>query len=229
MNFKLIVFDWDGTLVDSEQRIVESMQGAIADLKAEQRGHDQVKRIIGLGLAEAIQRLFPACDEQFVEDMRDRYRAHFFSGSHRATLFPGVHEVLDRLEAAGYFLAVATGKSRRGLEEDLQVTGLKPHFLTTRCADEAHSKPHPQMLQDVMNFVGVEPDETLMIGDTEFDLEMANNAGTRSIAVSYGVHDMSDLLKHNPLAVLDTLSDLFKYLPDGPAAAINAFKDNSHE
>lgn len=213
MNLKLIVFDWDGTLVDSEQRIVESMQAAMVDLNAEQRSHDQIKRIIGLGLAEAIQTLFPGCDAQFISDMRDHYREHFFSGSHRASLFPGVEQLLSRLEEAGFFLAVATGKSRRGLEEDLTETGLRPRFNTTRCADEAHSKPHPQMLQDVMNFVGVAPDQTLMVGDTEFDLEMASNAGAHSMGVSYGVHDVSDLLKHNPITVLDSLSELLEYIP----------------
>ncbi|MCP5142979.1 MAG: HAD-IA family hydrolase [Chromatiales bacterium] len=209
---KLIVFDWDGTLVDSEQRIVRAMQDAMADVGIEPLADATIRDIIGLGLSVAIETLLPAHSSAEHQAVADAYRARFLAPDQRARSFPDSAAVLHTLAGRDFFLGVATGKSRRGLDRDLEETGFKPYFHATRCADETHSKPHPQMLLDVIERVGVEPRETLMVGDTEYDLQMASNAGTHSIGVAYGVHATDRLLRHHPLTVLDRLADLIPFL-----------------
>ncbi len=211
--FNLLVFDWDGTLMDSEASIVHCMQGAIEDLGCEPRSKEQIRNIIGLGLREAINTLYPGTDDAFLQAVVERYRHHFFGGgSEMAELFPGAEHTVRELSEAGYLLAVATGKGRRGLDMVLEKTGLGHYFHATRCADEAFSKPHPQMLEEVMDVLGAEPGETLMIGDSEYDMQMANNARTHALAVSYGVHDKARLMQHNPLHCLDDISELGGWL-----------------
>ncbi|MDH5784931.1 MAG: HAD-IA family hydrolase [Chromatiales bacterium] len=211
--FNLLVFDWDGTLMDSEASIVACMQGAIGDLGCDPRSTDEIKNIIGLGLREAIDTLYPGSDDTFLKAMVDRYRYHFLGGrGEMAELFPGAEETIRALSDAGYLLAVATGKGRRGLDMVLAQTGLARYFHATRCADETFSKPHPQMLEEVMELVGAEPGETLMIGDTEYDMQMANNARTHALAVSYGVHERERLLQHDPLHCLDDIAELTDWL-----------------
>lgn len=211
--YSLLVFDWDGTLVDSERKIVASAQAAIEALNLPQPGADSIRNIIGLSLREAIEVLFPSRDEQFHHRFVEYYRHHFIENSeHSTAFFPGAIETLYSLKAEGYILAVATGKSRRGLARELCSSGLTDVFDGTRCADEAFSKPHPQMLQDIMDDLSMDAHDTVMIGDTEYDLEMANSAGAHGIGVSYGVHGREHLLKFDPVVCLDSITELPEYL-----------------
>lgn len=211
--FKLLVFDWDGTLMDSEQRIVNCVQKAIRELGAEPRDNTQVRNIIGLGLIEAITTLYPDADNRFIAKITEAYRAHFLEWDQTpSSLFAGVPEVLEELSQQGYLLAIATGKSRHGLDSVLASTGLSERFHASRCADETFSKPHPQMLREITTDLGVEPAETLMIGDTEYDLQMSRNAGTDALAVSYGVHDLPRLLRHAPVGYIDDFTELPQWL-----------------
>ncbi len=210
---KFIVFDWDGTLMDSEAQIVTCMHAALADLGLEPMSDEVVSNIIGLGLREAIDTLLPGHDEHFHQAFVEAYRAHWFQ-SKSSVLFAGTREVLEVIGGHGFFLGVATGKARRGLDRVLQDTGLTACFHATRCADEAPSKPHPQMLQDLMAALDVLPEETIMVGDTEYDMEMATNAGVAKIAVRSGVHSGERLNRHAPLVCLDRVADM----PDWMAA-----------
>lgn len=210
---KLIVFDWDGTLMDSEARIVACMHAAIADTGLPGLSDDAIRHIIGLGLREALQRLYPDASERDYHDLTRHYREHFLHlNDTPSPLFAGAEALLQKLYDAGYYLAIATGKGRQGLERALTQTGLKDYFHYSRCADETFSKPHPQMLLDIMAWLGVESSETLMIGDTEFDLQMAENAGAKSLAVTHGVHDKTRLLACNPLACVDDLAQMQDWL-----------------
>ena len=211
---KLIVFDWDGTLMDSEAQIVTCLHAAIADLDLEPMDDDKVKNVIGLGLREAIDTLVPGRDSRFHEAFVAAYRSHWFQ-SESSVLFDGAREVLDITGKNGFLLAVATGKARRGLDRVLNDTGLTSRFHATRCSDEAPSKPHPQMLLDLMAALEVLPEETIMVGDTEYDMEMATNAGAGKIAVRSGVHSGERLNRHAPLVCLDRVAEM----PDWLAAA----------
>jgi len=211
--FSLLVFDWDGTLMDSEARIVACIRAAIEDLQLEPRDDASIRNIIGLGLTEAINVLYPGSDTAFHTAMIDRYRYHFLTANPtRSELFAGAEETLQQLADTGYLLAVATGKGRRGLDMVLEETGLGRFFHATRCSDETFSKPHPLMLEQLMDELGAEPGETLMIGDTEYDLQMATNARAAALAVSYGVHARERLLQHQPLHCIDAISELPAWL-----------------
>jgi phosphoglycolate phosphatase len=207
--YRLLVFDWDGTLMDSQARIVGCFQAAAADLGVDVPQGDRARDVIGLGLQEATERLFPGLDGVTVSRVVERYRYHFL-GDHPtpSELFPGVVETLEGLADAGYLLGIATGKSRRGLDKVLDETGLRRLFQASRCADEAFSKPHPQMLEEVMALLGAAPADTLMIGDTEYDMQMARNAGVPGLAVSYGVHEPARLLAEGALACLERIDEL---------------------
>jgi len=207
--FKLLVFDWDGTLMDSEARIVDCVRAAVRDLGLDVPEDDRIRNIIGLGLSEAVNTLLPGVDETLNRGIVERYRQHFLvENKTPSRLFEGVRETLVDLEADGYLLAVATGKGRRGLDEALEDTGLGGMFLATRCSDETFSKPHPEMLLQLMDELGVEREDTLMIGDTEYDMQMAINAGTRMLGVSYGVHSADRLARHGPLGVVDSVKQI---------------------
>ncbi len=207
--FQLIVFDWDGTLMDSVARIVGCLRGAGADLDLPALSDDTLRNVIGLGLMEAIAALYPDQDVTTHQQFAERYRHHFLVANPTATpLFSGALALLRRLNAEGYFLAVATGKSRRGLDRVLDEHDCRHLFHATRCADESFSKPHPQMLLDVMEQVGVAPHEALMVGDSEYDMLMAKNAGVAALGVGYGVHDQARLLAHQPLACVDDMLEL---------------------
>ena len=211
--YELIVFDWDGTLIDSEARIVNCMRAAIADLQLPSRSHEQMSNVIGLGLREALATLYPEGNHEVHQQLVERYREHFLvKDKTPSELFAGVETLLGELRTRGHYLAIATGKGRAGLEMALDETGLREYFDYTRCADETRSKPHPQMLEEIMDRLGVEAHDTLMIGDTEFDLQMANNAGTAAVAVSYGVHDKARLLACRPLACVDDIAALHDWL-----------------
>ncbi len=211
--FELLVFDWDGTLMDSEARIVDCVRAAVIDLGLELPADDSIRNIIGLGLTEAICTLFPGADDRLVGEITRRYRHHFVHANKTPSpLFGGVEETLRALESQGYLLAIATGKGRPGLDRVLDYTGLGGLFHATRCADEAFSKPHPEMLLQIMDELGVEASDTLMIGDTEYDMQMANSAGAEALAVSYGVHALERLLQHDPLGHLNAISEITDWL-----------------
>lgn len=206
MRFELIVFDWDGTLMDSEARIVTCLQAAFQDLGLPPPSVEAARDIIGLGLDESMQRLMPSADAALRAELITTYRRHFLvTNQTPSVLFPGALEALQWVTGRGYRLAVATGKSRVGLDKSMAETGTHSLFHATRCADETFSKPHPQMLLELMDELGVRPAETLMVGDTEYDMQMARNAGVPSLAVCYGVHSADRLLAHAPLACLDSL------------------------
>ncbi|MCU7840814.1 MAG: HAD-IA family hydrolase [Candidatus Thiodiazotropha sp. (ex Troendleina suluensis)] len=213
MKFKLLVFDWDGTLMDSEARIIECVEAAIKDLEMPLPSQEAIRNIIGLGLREAVHALFPDSDDELHLGIASRYRVHFFSDCESPSqLFEGTREVISELSQLGYLLAVATGKGRKGLDYALETSGLGDYFHLTRCADETFSKPHPEMLHQILEETGVEPRQALMIGDTEYDLEMAVNAGVPALGMTYGVHAHERLLKHNPLACLDRITDIPAWL-----------------
>lgn len=206
---RLLIFDWDGTLMDSEFHIVTCMQAAIRELGLPDRSDHEIRNIIGLGLIEAVQTLYPKqASEAFAHKMAAAYRSYYFDEDAPQQLFPGAIEMIDDLMAQDYILAIATGKSRKGLDLALEETGLNNIFEISRCADETTSKPHPQMLNEIISALQVDKNKTIMIGDTEYDMEMAYNAGTRAIAVSYGVHETERLLKYNPIGCIDDISEL---------------------
>lgn len=211
--FELLVFDWDGTLMDSEARIVACIQAAIRDLELPERDTEATRNIIGLGLREAINTLYPGSDETLHRELTDRYRYHFLVADPTPSeLFAGAAETLHALDEEGYLLAVATGKGRQGLDKVLKETGLGHLFVSTRTAEETTSKPHPQMLLEIMEELDVAPQSTLMIGDTEYDMEMAVKASAGALAVSYGVHESTRLIRHNPLGCIDAIDQLRPWL-----------------
>ena len=211
-NFDLIVFDWDGTLMDSAGVIVASIQHAARDIGVAVPSDAACRQIIGLGLTEALTQLFPELAQDEHPRLVGRYRHHFLGQDAEIPLFAGADAVVRDLRAADYLLAVATGKSRRGLDRALDHSGLGAYFHATRCADECFSKPHPEMLEQLMQELGARPGRTLMIGDTSHDLQMANNAGVAALAVSYGAHDKHDLMTHGPLACVDNIEELKAWL-----------------
>lgn len=193
--------------MDSESRIVECVRAAVEDLKLVPPSNEAISNIIGLGLQEAMNTLFPGADEALHHNIVMRYRVHFFDENRTPSqLFAGAREVIETLAEQDYLLAVATGKGRSGLNMVLEHTGLDRFFHATRCADETFSKPHPQMLEQILDELGVYPHEALMIGDTEYDLQMAALAGMPSLAVTYGVHAAERLAKHHPLDCLDRVT-----------------------
>ena len=211
-NYQVCVFDWDGTLVNSERHIVESLSYAAERMALPKLAYAQLKDIIGLSMHKALEMLYPGLSESDIQRMRKHYGEYFFSVPQDvSTLFNLVPETLMRLQDAGIKLAVATGKSRHGLDKALLSTGLKPYFEIERCADETRSKPDPLMLNEISAHFNLPTSAMLMIGDTEYDLEMARRCGMDSLGVSYGVHERERLLKHEPLAVIDCISELLEY------------------
>lgn len=213
---RLYVFDWDGTLMDSERQIVHCMQAAADDLEVVVPSYAAVRGIIGLGLPEAIQRLFPGEEASRREAIRQAYARHFLGGTGGGSeLFPHARELLEELRGAGHRLAIATGKSRLGLDRVLGVTGLAGMFDITRCADETASKPDPRMLHEILAVAGLPAAAALMIGDTTFDLEMAARAGMPGVGLAHGVHAPEALALHAPVAILPDLRALADWLAAG--------------
>ncbi len=209
--FKLLIFDWDGTLVDSETQIVATLQQAITQAGVSPLPEAALRDVIGLSLHTAIQRLLPEADVALCTRITTHYRAKFLADTH-PPFFPGMAEMLTELVAAGYQLAVATGKGRRGLNRGLAQLQVAQLFHATRCADETASKPDPQMLQEILAELEVAPAQALMIGDTEYDMAMAQAAGVDRLAVCYGVHAPERLWPYAPLACLADLRDLPHWL-----------------
>jgi phosphoglycolate phosphatase len=210
--FDFIVFDWDGTLMDSTATIVKSIQLAAKDLALPVPEDSAAAQVIGLSLGQAMQAVLPNLDEKIYARLIERYRYHYLTRDHELPLFSGVREMLKDLAHQGYFLAVATGKSRVGLNRALNGTGLLSVFDATRCADETFSKPHPAMLYELTRELGQDIQRTLMIGDTTHDLQMAANAGAASIAVEYGAHDAKCLSEFSPVFSARSVCELHEWL-----------------
>lgn len=211
--YSLLIFDWDGTLMDSAAHITRCMSNAIAHVGAESRSDAQIRDIIGLGLDEAVQQLYPEAAPSVWRNIVHEYRQEFLVRStHGSELFADTRETLMQLMQQGYDLAIATGKSRRGLDKVLAETGLAPYFPITRCADETRSKPHPQMLEEILTDFNAKPSDALMIGDSEYDLLMANNLKMDALAVSYGVHSLQRLLQYQPRGYVHSVADIPQWL-----------------
>lgn len=207
--YQLIIFDWDGTLMDSAQHITSCMKAAISDVGSESRTEQEIRNVIGLGLEEAVRGLYPEADSAFISRIAETFREHFlFKDTTPSPLFDGVGDVLEGLRSDGYYLAVATGKSRRGLDKVLRETGFENFFPVTRCSDETFSKPNPHMLFELLTDYNMQASDAIMIGDSEYDLLMANNAKMDSLAVSYGVHSLERLLEHEPLGHIDDVKEI---------------------
>lgn len=213
MAYQLVIFDWDGTVMDSTGRIIACMHKAGADLCLPVLEDDAVREIIGLGLPEALRTLYPGIDDDALARMRERYAVHFVAAeASPSRLYPGARETLAALRRAGLRLAVATGKSRKGLDRVWASSGLGNSFDASRCADETHSKPHPAMVTELLAELDVAPERALVVGDTSFDLQMARDAGVDRVAVSYGAHPVDRLMNFHPLAVIDALPQLLPLL-----------------
>ena len=215
MSYTLVVFDWDGTLMDSAARIVSCFQAAAREVGLPIPDPERARGIIGLGLREAFVRLFPRAGEPELDRLSEAYRDQFLHRDGTASaLFPGVARGLGQLKSESFLLAIATGKARRGLDRALRETGLDGLFSASRCVDEAVSKPHPRMLLDILAETGTEPGQAGMVGDTTFDMTMASAAGVDGLAVSYGAHPIDALLALRPKACLDDFEAVVRWLCD---------------
>jgi phosphoglycolate phosphatase len=210
--FDLIVFDWDGTLFDSTALIVRCIQHACRDIGAVVPSDADAAYVIGLGLQDALRHAVPGLPAERYPELGLRYRHHYFARQHELSMFPGTLEMLQALKARNHWLAVATGKARRGLDEALAHAQLNGMFDGTRTADETASKPDPRMLNELMREFGTEPERTLMIGDTTHDLQLAVNAGTPRVAVSYGAHDHESFAEFEPLTIAHSTRELHDWL-----------------
>lgn len=206
--YGLIVFDWDGTVMDSTALIAGSIQAACRDLDLAVPSDAEARYVIGMGLGEALRHAVPSAHESMYEALTQRYRHHFLSQDAAIPLFAEVRETIMELHAEGYRLAVATGKSRNGLDRALDSSGLREYFHATRTADQTFSKPHPAMLLELMDELGVEACRVLMVGDTTHDLQMAINAGVDAVGVAHGAHSSEMLLELAPRALLNDFIQL---------------------
>nr|WP_295084617.1 HAD-IA family hydrolase [uncultured Roseateles sp.] len=210
--FDLIAFDWDGTLFDSTALITRSIQAAAVDVGEPRPSDEAASYVIGMGLAEALAHAVPGLARERYPELGQRYRHHYLAAQHEVVLFQGTLEMLAALKARHHWLTVATGKSRRGLDEALHAVELQGMFDGSRTADETAGKPDPTMLLELMREFGVEPERTLMIGDTTHDLQMALNAGAASVGVSYGAHDHETFAELHPRHVAHSVPDLHEWL-----------------
>lgn len=205
----LLIFDWDGTLIDSSEKIISCMQRAAETSGLSMLSDAQVKSIIGLGLPEAIYTLYPDVELASRENFREHYARHYIEADQvPCEFFPGVLDTLEHFKSEGHQLVIATGKARRGLNRILANMQLLDFFHGSRCSDETQSKPHPQMLQELLREFSRQPDEAVMVGDTTFDMEMAQRARVPRIAVSYGVHNVEVLKQFDPRAVIHHFEEL---------------------
>jgi phosphoglycolate phosphatase len=215
--YRLVIFDWDGTLLDSVGSIVACTQATLEELDVAAVPEDTIRAVLGLGLRETVETLCPGCDEELFQRVLATYRKHWFGGyGRRPVLFAGVAETVAELRRLGYLLAVATAKGRPGLDADLEATGLASHFATTRTVSESPSKPHPGMVLDILGELGVAPAEALMVGDTTHDLRMAANAGVAGVAVCSGSHPRAELEALEPAGCLASAAELPVWLGEAP-------------
>lgn len=210
--YDLIVFDWDGTLADSTAIIIDSIRQAAETVGLPVPAREEASSIIGLGLSEAIETLFGKISTNDFSRLVGLYGYHYKSMEHEIPLFNGVEPLIQSLGDKGHMLAVATGKGRNGLNRALERSGLQAHFHGTRCVDECLSKPHPQMLLELMDEFGVAPERTLMVGDTSFDLQMARNANVDAVGVTYGAHPLHSLAVFEPIACFDSFEKLGQWI-----------------
>jgi len=210
--YDLIAFEWDGTLFDSTALIVRCIQQSCRDIGVPVPDDERASFVIGLGLHDALQHAVPGLEAERYPELGLRYRHHYLASQHQISLFDGTLDMLRALKNRHHWLAVATGKSRRGLDEALGTTQMRGLFDASRTADETFSKPHPRMLQELMAEFGVDAERSLMIGDTTHDLQMAGNAGVASVAVSYGAHDAQALEDLEPLFIAGSTADLHNWL-----------------
>lgn len=210
--FDLIAFDWDGTLFDSTAIIARCIQAAVLDVGGQKPSDEAASYVIGMGLMQALAHAAPDVPKERYPLLGDRYRHHYFAIQHEINLFEGVLPMLAELKARGHLLVVATGKSRRGLDEALATSTLAGTFDASRTADQTAGKPDPLMLRELMAEFDVQPERTLMIGDTTHDLQMALNAGCASVGVSYGAHEPQAFVELNPLVVAHDVAQLRDWL-----------------
>lgn len=211
-NYDLIVFDWDGTLMDSASGIMAAIQYAAKDAGLPPPLQAEARYVIGLGLSEAIHTLFPDIPAQQFALLVKRFQHHYMAYNQTISLFAGVAGMISELYAKNFLLAIATGNSRKGLDHALDTSGMRKYFHLSRCADETFSKPHPAMLVELMEQAGVEATRTLLIGDTTHDLQMAVNAGVDKVGVAYGAHTRERLAALVPLVCIDSVQELHAWL-----------------
>jgi phosphoglycolate phosphatase len=212
VTYQLIIFDWDGTLMDSTRLIASCLQNACRDIGLAVPEFVDARFVIGLGLTETVRYVAPEADPDEARRLVERYRHHFLAREHEGTLYAGVPEMLADLHGKGRRLAVATGKARRGLERALDTTGLRQWFETTRCADEGLAKPHPDMVHVILDCTGVQAADALLVGDTIHDLDLAANAGVDAVAVNYGAHDAALLVTRPAKAIVSSVPELHEWL-----------------
>jgi len=211
--YNCIIFDWDGTLMNSLQKISESVRAAAADTDLPIPSDSAARNIIGLGLAESMLKLFGDIEQHKINQVVERYKYHFVHQNKTCQpLYEGVLDGLEELSQGGAFLCVATGKARAGLERVLAAESMHDFFIYTRCADEARSKPHPQMLLDILDFLALEAKNCLMVGDTEYDMQMANNAGIDAVGVNYGAHAEERLLEAGALTAFSNFPEFIDWV-----------------
>lgn len=212
LRYPLIVFDWDGTVIDSAAAIVECIQLSALDMALPVPGRAAASHVIGLGLADSLRLAVPSLPPEKYAEFVDCYRRHFLAREDSIDLFPGIAGLLGELKGRGHQLAVATGKSRRGLDRALHASGLAPLFAASRCADECRPKPDPAMLLELLQALAIEPRRTLMVGDTSHDLAMARDAGVDALAVSYGAHPREALQSFRPRGCVASVEELGAWL-----------------
>ncbi len=210
--YRMVVFDWDGTLVDSTAAITEAIQGAAVDLGLARPSDAQASHVIGLGLADALRLAVPELTAEQTPAFIERYKTHYLQRDAALRPFEGIRQLLGELRGVGVALAIATGKSRVGLQRALAQTGWEPLFSGSRCADEGPPKPHPWMLDDLCRQNAIDPEEVVMVGDTTHDLQMARGAGVDGVAVLYGAHPESSLRAFGPSAVAASVDELRDWL-----------------
>jgi phosphoglycolate phosphatase len=213
--FDVVVFDWDGTVIDSTATIARSIMAAAADIGLPVPDFEQASHVIGLGLRDALARAVPGLTADRINEYSARYRFHYFAAEDTLALFAGAREFIDALRGSGVRLAIATGKNSPGLQRALAATGLTASFEATRCADQTHPKPHPAMLLELSEEMAVPTDRMLMIGDTTHDLQMAQSAQVAAIGVTYGAHPREQLAALRPLALVDSMAQLHALLLPG--------------
>ncbi|AXE36694.1 HAD family hydrolase [Chromobacterium phragmitis] len=210
--FDLVVFDWDGTLMDSTAHIVNAIQQACRELALPVPGREAASHVIGLRLAEAMGQFCPGEHAGKLPALVDAFRRHYQADLDRVTLFDAARGTLDAIRAKGVFVAIATGSSRAGLERALAAAGIAELFDATRTVDECHSKPHPDMLLQLTDFFGVAAERAVMVGDTSHDLLMASHAGCHGVGISHGAHDCAELTRCQPRAIVHSLPELSSWL-----------------
>lgn len=206
--YKAVIFDWDGTLMDSTHSIVESIQLATADVGLEVPSAMQASWIIGLSLEAGLYKAVPDLTADLMPVFLERYRHHFFQRDQSIKMFDGAMPMLDSLRKQTIPISVATGKSRVGLDRVLKAVNLVGYFNTTRCADETQGKPDPQMLHEIMWELDLQPENVLMVGDTTHDIYMAHHAGMDSLAVTYGAHDVATIEKSEPTVIVESVAQM---------------------